>query len=158
LRPWKAARCAQRNPAQAGSRNTDELHHLVSRVMVRRQKKDVLQQLPPKRRHKVRRARLWWRRVLRRRWVAPGSRARATHCAGLQAPAGAAPRTARAQIASNRSKWPANRHKPELELRVLDRALPTRAPQVFLDLDQKDRRALDKLKDKLQAGACVDRV
>lgn len=40
----------------------------------------------------------------------------------------------------------------------MDRALPTRAPQVFLDLDQKDRRALDKLKDKLQAGACVDRV
>lgn len=40
--------------AQAGSKNTDELHHLMGRVMVRRQKKDVLKQLPPKRRHKVR--------------------------------------------------------------------------------------------------------
>lgn len=38
---------------KAGSKNADELHHLVSRVMVRRRKCDVLSQLPPKRRHKV---------------------------------------------------------------------------------------------------------
>ncbi|KIZ01977.1 hypothetical protein MNEG_5987 [Monoraphidium neglectum] len=38
----------------AGSKNTDELHHLVGRIMVRRKKNEVLQQLPPKRRHKGR--------------------------------------------------------------------------------------------------------